>query len=262
MKNVQYILSIVAVILSLAVGGSIEAAEQHRDQQQDIIPGTLLQINVISHQGLNVTVPVQEDYTIQVPLLGKVTVKNLEQDTIAEKLQELFAKGYLVDPQVRVSIGEKHTDAGNNAAYEYNRDHTGPGTLPETIYTVQKDDTLGSIAYKTYGSATHWNILAQANKKLFPHNDYSALEIGMQLIVPPLEEGMKTDEVVIFKQNGNSTYTVQPGDNLGKIAEKLYGDSSLWTKIYETNKEHLSNAHDLSPGQILIVAPHRQTEQP
>ncbi len=50
-----------------------------------------------------------------------------------------------------------------------------------------------------------------------------------------------------------ATYTVQPGDNLSKIAEKYLGDSSRWKEIYEANKAVISNPNVIYVGQQLTV---------
>lgn len=51
------------------------------------------------------------------------------------------------------------------------------------------------------------------------------------------------------------TYTVQPGDDLSKIAEKLYGDGSeqSWKKIYEANKNLISDPSQIEPGWVLVI---------
>ncbi len=48
-------------------------------------------------------------------------------------------------------------------------------------------------------------------------------------------------------------YTVQPGDTLGKIAREYYGDGRLWRKIFEANRDILSNPSLIRPGQRLRI---------
>ncbi|MCM0589490.1 MAG: LysM peptidoglycan-binding domain-containing protein [Gloeotrichia echinulata DEX184] len=51
-------------------------------------------------------------------------------------------------------------------------------------------------------------------------------------------------------------YTVQGGDTLGKIAKKFYGDGSMWTVIYERNRDRIGNNPDfITPGLKLIIPP-------
>lgn len=47
------------------------------------------------------------------------------------------------------------------------------------------------------------------------------------------------------------TYTVVPGDTLSKIAQKVYGDSSLWRQLWDKNKDIISDPNIIYPGQVL-----------
>jgi len=49
------------------------------------------------------------------------------------------------------------------------------------------------------------------------------------------------------------TYVVQAGDTLSKIAEKYYGDATLYTKIFEANRDLLKDPNRISPGQKLRI---------
>jgi nucleoid-associated protein YgaU len=52
-------------------------------------------------------------------------------------------------------------------------------------------------------------------------------------------------------RDGTKTYTVVPGDNLWKIAQKTYGDGNKWTEIATENK--LANPGVLVSGQVLVL---------
>lgn len=53
---------------------------------------------------------------------------------------------------------------------------------------------------------------------------------------------------------GVKTYTAPPGDNLAKIAQKVYGDAGLWPKIYAANKAVIGpNSNLIKMGQKLII---------
>lgn len=47
--------------------------------------------------------------------------------------------------------------------------------------------------------------------------------------------------------------TVQSGDTLWALAKKYYGDGALYTKIYEANKDIVSNPNLIYPGQVLTI---------
>lgn len=50
-----------------------------------------------------------------------------------------------------------------------------------------------------------------------------------------------------------TTYTVQSGDTLSKIAKEHYGDPNRYMEIFEANREQLSHPDKIQPGQELII---------
>ena len=50
---------------------------------------------------------------------------------------------------------------------------------------------------------------------------------------------------------GGKTYTVQAGDTLSGIAKKHLGDGNAYMKIYEANRDQLSDPDKIKPGQVL-----------
>ncbi|MCB0210812.1 MAG: LysM peptidoglycan-binding domain-containing protein [Anaerolineae bacterium] len=50
-------------------------------------------------------------------------------------------------------------------------------------------------------------------------------------------------------------YTVQSGDSLSRIALQVYGQASLWTIIFEANRDVLSDPSLIRPGQVLVIPP-------
>jgi hypothetical protein len=49
------------------------------------------------------------------------------------------------------------------------------------------------------------------------------------------------------------TYTVVAGDSLSKIAKAFYGDVKLYPKIFEANRDQLSDPDKIKPGQVLKI---------
>jgi nucleoid-associated protein YgaU len=47
------------------------------------------------------------------------------------------------------------------------------------------------------------------------------------------------------------TYTVQAGDTLSKIAKETLGNAAAYMKIFEANKDQLSDPDKIKPGQVL-----------
>jgi len=54
---------------------------------------------------------------------------------------------------------------------------------------------------------------------------------------------------------GGSTYTVQKGDTLSKIAKNELGDANAWKKIFEANSDVLKDPDKIFPGQTLKIPP-------
>jgi len=49
------------------------------------------------------------------------------------------------------------------------------------------------------------------------------------------------------------TYTVQPGDTLSKIAKDFLGNANAYTKIFEANKDQLTDPNKIRVGQVLKI---------
>jgi len=49
------------------------------------------------------------------------------------------------------------------------------------------------------------------------------------------------------------TYTVKSGDTLSKIAKEHLGDANAYMKIFNANKDQLSDPDKIKPGQVLKI---------
>ena len=74
-----------------------------------------------------------------------------------------------------------------------------------------------------------------------PQADFSAVQSGGSSTAPP----------VSAPDAGGQTYTVEKGDSLSKIAERVYGDPQQWRKIHEANRDIIDNPDLIHPGQVL-----------
>jgi nucleoid-associated protein YgaU len=50
-----------------------------------------------------------------------------------------------------------------------------------------------------------------------------------------------------------STYTVKSGDTLSAIAKQHLGDANAYMKIFEANRDQLSDPDKIKPGQVLKI---------
>jgi nucleoid-associated protein YgaU len=49
------------------------------------------------------------------------------------------------------------------------------------------------------------------------------------------------------------TYTVATGDSLSKIAKQFYGNANEYMKIFEANKDKLTDPNSIKVGQQLVI---------
>ncbi len=49
------------------------------------------------------------------------------------------------------------------------------------------------------------------------------------------------------------TYTVKPGDTLSKISQQFYGRANEYNRIFEANRDKLSDPDRIQPGQQLTI---------
>jgi len=81
---------------------------------------------------------------------------------------------------------------------------------------------------------------AAEDKPRGPKPDFSNVQSGASSTAPPPKAAERT-------------YTVAAGDNLSKIAKKMYGDANQWKKIFEANTDKLKNPDLIHPGQVLRI---------
>ena len=55
---------------------------------------------------------------------------------------------------------------------------------------------------------------------------------------------------------GGTTYTVKPGDTLGKIAKETLGNANHYMEIFNANRDQLENPDKIQPGQVLKIPQH------
>lgn len=92
-----------------------------------------------------------------------------------------------------------------------------------------------------------WNQIKAAD------NSYS--DLTCDLTVNPALAPQKSQAAAASAggASGTRTYTVKPGDSLSKIAEQFYGKPSEYNRIFEANRDKLSNPDKISAGQQLVI---------
>lgn len=65
---------------------------------------------------------------------------------------------------------------------------------------------------------------------------------------------IKADITVVAPPAGSGkTYTVKAGDTLSKIAKEHLGDGNAYMKIFNANKDQLTDPDQIKPGQVLKI---------
>jgi polysaccharide export outer membrane protein len=98
-----------AVAVCLAVGGATRA----HAEEYVVGAGDLLQVSVFDHPDLSVSARVSPEGQIRFPLIGTVYVAGLSTARVVDVLTARLANGYIVDPQVTVSIQEYRSRKAN-----------------------------------------------------------------------------------------------------------------------------------------------------
>jgi nucleoid-associated protein YgaU len=72
--------------------------------------------------------------------------------------------------------------------------------------------------------------------------------------IPTWREDVVADiQVTGGSEPQGKTYTVKPGDTLGGIAKEHLGSAGAYMKIFELNKDQLSDPDKIKPGQVLKI---------
>ena len=122
---------------------------------------------------------------------------------------------------------------------EIGEDHGGdpPMLMRDRSYWVQDGDTLSEIAEIFYGSASMYQLLADANASIIRNPDL--IYPGDQLSIPNANYPLK--------------YTLRVGDTLTSIANRFYGGEEYVDLLFESNRDKLDDPDVIYAGQDLLV---------
>ena len=129
------------------------------------------------------------------------------------------------------------------------------GTASTVTYTVEQGDTLWKIAVKFYGEGSYWQKIYAENAAVIG-GDPNRIHAGQTLTIylnqgdGSVMEGASADTA---EGTAGNYYTVQEGDNLWKIALKVYGRGWRWRRIYEANIDSLPDPQSIYVGQVLLI---------
>ena len=110
---------------------------------------------------------------------------------------------------------------------------------------------MGHLSQRYYGSARHWNRIADAN----PDVDAEWLKVGQKLKIPaaPARQASSTPRKQ-FKAPAGRSHTIDDGETLSSIAEDRLGHTKHWYRIYEANRERIGSDPDrLVVGMVIAI---------
>jgi uncharacterized protein YidB (DUF937 family) len=170
------------------------------------------------------------------PVSAAQLVEALGEDKVAELAEQAGIpadKGAEVLSQVLPSIVDKMTPEG-----EIPEEHH-LGTLSKVI--------LGGLGV---AGAT---MAAKAMASKFGHHD-EAPDVGVADAAAPMgSPSAAAPSAAPVPEAQARTYTVVSGDTLSKIAKHYYGDANDWPKIFDANRDKLSNPDRINIGQVLRI---------
>ncbi len=152
--------------------------------------GDVLEITVYENDDLSTVARVTYEGTIVVPLLGQIVVKDFTVSGVAQKLQGLYADGYIVNPQVNVFIKE-HRSRKAVILGEVN----DPG-----IYNLRERTSLLELISQAGGLTKHAGTSAKI-KKSNGNPDKNIIEVDLKKLV---EKGQMDFNIQV--KDGDSIY--------------------------------------------------------
>ncbi|MEM1445976.1 MAG: LysM peptidoglycan-binding domain-containing protein [Planctomycetota bacterium] len=134
--------------------------------------------------------------------------------------------------------------------------------------TVESGDSLSKLAERHLGSQTKYLELYEANRDVLESPD--KVVVGMELKLPHGSKPMAEQSEATDHSNRHAgaepreasgpparpaaqTYTVQSGDNLSRIAEKMLGSRDRWQELYDANRDRLDTPDRVKVGQKLRI---------
>ena len=83
--------------------------------------------------------------------------------------------------------------------------------------------------------------------------DFSDVQGGVKSTAAAKADFSDVQSHVSSTADEATIYTVTAGDNLSKIAKHFYGDANAWKKIFDANRDQLTDPDRIKPGQMLKI---------
>jgi nucleoid-associated protein YgaU len=90
-----------------------------------------------------------------------------------------------------------------------------------------------------------WNAIKAADPSM--SDVLVEMTIDPSIAPPPAAGGSRG------AAGAEQTYSVKSGDTLSKISKQFYGDANKYMKIFEANRDQLTDPDKIKPGQTLKI---------
>ena len=194
----------------------------------------------------------QNSHTIGIEFrtLGTGTLKRAAQNyEVVDQIKD-DGDGNVGDGNVGNGNGNANIGNGSFGMNTLPVDHYIAGPKETTSYVISTGDTLWSIAEKYYGSGNYWTHIYEMNKEVI--TDPNKIFVGQKISLTPVI-GTNSNEANKNVVSEEGTYVIVSGDNLWKVAKKVYGKGWKWRQIYEANKTVISNPEQIYVGQVIQI---------
>lgn len=138
----------------------------------------------------------------------------------------------------------------------------GVGTGFEGVFAARVRDgngtQLAQVNINAGGTGTWANYHTILALGVVPTTPQGTLEVfessakdgsDINKVVVPITFGA----ALISPYHGFAQDTVQIGDTLSALAQKSYGDATLWSRLFEANRDQVVNPNLIYPGQVLRI---------
>jgi nucleoid-associated protein YgaU len=138
----------------------------------------------------------------------------------------------------------------------------GVGTGFEGVIAARLRDGNGTQLVQVSISVGGTGIWGNYGASLDPGGVPSTPQGTLEVFESSAKDGSDVNKVVvpivfgpalIDPYHGFAQYTVVAGDTLSAIAQQWYGSAALWSRLFEANRDQISNPNLIFPGQTLRV---------
>jgi LysM repeat protein len=184
----------------------------------------------------------------EINFLREVGLTDLEFDVLIPAVQYSFAKydGGFKNPAYFTSYFERLKSSKEPFQFIVSRQMPNGKLIFDTNMTVSME------SYTTKEQANQSFDLV-VSIKLKQYRAYGTKVVKVSKDSGNASVNTKRDTTTSPAPKQNETYTVKKGDCLWNIAKQYYGDGSKYTKIYEANKDKITNPNLIYVDQVLTI---------